>query len=255
MARQVVTDTVPLDYDLTCWYLNVRRVMELVGVHSILPDLKTIAAIGEVADPLRKNALPITLKDNLVQWLRQNNPPTLGQLLIQDSLRPNALFTHYSNYFCRGSRQVSEALRKGKPFVPQLEAYSKLDEFHPGQRVTFRFNHEHLTANSSWTELNWIFPSAVTGRCYHASPIQQDYIRPAGRKLGLGDIGWHTFRHTYRSWLDLVGTPIGVQQKLMRHAQIATTMNVYGNAMMESKREANSKVVQMVLRQEVRKAK
>lgn len=95
----------------------------------------------------------------------------------------------------------------------------------------------------------------MTGRCYHASPIQQDYIRPAGRKLGLRDIGWHTFRHTYRSWLDLVGTPIGVQQKLMRHAQIATTMNVYGNAMMESKREANSKVVQMVLRQEVRKAK
>jgi len=46
-----------------------------------------------------------------------------------------------------------------------------------------------------------------------------------------------------------------VQQKLMRHAQIATTMNVYGNAMMESKRAANSKVLQMVLRQEVRKAK
>jgi hypothetical protein len=53
----------------------------------------------------------------------------------------------------------------------------------------------------------------------------------------------------------LVGTTIGVQQKLMRHAQIATTMNVYGNAMMESKREANSKVVQMALRQEVRKAR
>jgi integrase len=105
------------------------------------------------------------------------------------------------------------------------------------------------------SEEGWVFPSPVTGRCYHASPIQQDYIRPAGRKLGLGDIGWHTFRHTYRSWLDLVGTPIGVQQKLMRHAQIATTMNVYGNAMMESKREANSKVVQMSLRQEVRKAK
>ena len=105
------------------------------------------------------------------------------------------------------------------------------------------------------SEEGWVFPSPVTGRCYHASPIQQDYIRPAGRKLVLGDIGWHTFRHTYRSWLDLVGTSIGVQQKLMRHAQIATTMNVYGNAMMESKREANSKVVQMALRQEVRKAK
>jgi hypothetical protein len=36
----------------------------------------------------------------------------------------------------------------------------------------------------------------------------------------------------------------------MRHAQIATTMNVYGNSMMESKREANSKVVQMALKPE-----
>jgi len=105
------------------------------------------------------------------------------------------------------------------------------------------------------SEEEWVFPSPVTGRCYHASPIQQDYIRPAGRKLELGDIGWHTFRHTYRSWLDLVGTTIGVQQKLMRHAQIATTMNVYGNAMMESKREANTKVVQMAFRQGVRKAR
>jgi len=94
---------------------------------------------------------------------------------------------------------------------------------------------------------HWVFPSHVTGEPYHASPIQQDYIRPAGRKLGLGDIGWHTFRHTYRSWLDATGAPIGVQQKLMRHAQVATTMNVYGNALMESKREANSKIVQLVL--------
>jgi integrase len=105
------------------------------------------------------------------------------------------------------------------------------------------------------SEEGWMFPSPVTGRCYHASPIQQDYIRAAGRKLGLGDIGWHTFRHTYRSWLDSVGTSMGVQQKLMRHAQIATTMNVYGHAMMESKRAANSKVVQMVLRPALKEAK
>jgi integrase len=42
------------------------------------------------------------------------------------------------------------------------------------------------------SEEGWVFPSTITGRCYHASPIQQDYIRPAGRNLGLGDIGWHT---------------------------------------------------------------
>ncbi|HKU24654.1 MAG TPA: tyrosine-type recombinase/integrase [Candidatus Sulfotelmatobacter sp.] len=61
-------------------------------------------------------------------------------------------------------------------------------------------------------------------------------------------IGWHTFRHTYRSWLDETGAPMKVQQELMRHASIQTTMNVYGQAMSSSKREANSKVVEMVLK-------
>lgn len=41
----------------------------------------------------------------------------------------------------------------------------------------------------------------------------------------------------------------------MRHAQVATTMNVYGNALMTTKREANSKVVQMVLRPALKAAK
>jgi len=44
--------------------------------------------------------------------------------------------------------------------------------------------------------------------------------------------------------------PLGVQQKLMRHANIATTMNVYGRAFMESKRKANTSVVQRVLLQD-----
>jgi integrase len=134
-------------------------------------------------------------------------------------------------------------------------------------------------------ESDILFQSPVTGRHYHASPIQQDYIRPAGCCLvecptcgagagvwcltdspvpngkrvplhderwvaagKLGHMGWHTFRHTYRSWLDGTGAPIGVQQKLMRHAQVSTTMNVYGNALMESKREANTAVVSKILR-------
>ncbi len=45
------------------------------------------------------------------------------------------------------------------------------------------------------------------------------------------------------------GAPLGVQQKLMRHAQISTTMNVYGNALMDSKRDANSKVAKLALGQ------
>ena len=98
------------------------------------------------------------------------------------------------------------------------------------------------------TREGWVFASPRTGRPFHQDSIQKDYIRPAGRCAGLGDnLGWHTFRHSYRSWLDDVGAPIGVQKELMRHASIQTTMNVYGKAMMDSKRHANSEVVRMIL--------
>lgn len=60
-------------------------------------------------------------------------------------------------------------------------------------------------------------------------------------------MSWHTLRHTYRSWLDAAGAPIGVPQKLMRHAQVSTTMNRYGTALMNEKRKANANVVRMVV--------
>lgn len=50
------------------------------------------------------------------------------------------------------------------------------------------------------------------------------------------------------SWLDETGAPMKVQQELMRHASIQTTMNVYRQAMSSPKRETNGKVVEMVLK-------
>jgi len=95
-----------------------------------------------------------------------------------------------------------------------------------------------------------VFPSPLTGRCFYAGIIQRQILRPKGASIGVTQLGWHTFRHTYRSLLDETGAPIGVQQKLMRHSNVATTMNVYGNSTLRAKQQANSKVVQMVMRRE-----
>lgn len=101
------------------------------------------------------------------------------------------------------------------------------------------------------TSTGLVFESPTTGKCFHASTVQQDYLKPVGECLGLEGLGWHTFRHTYRSLLDETGAPVGVQQRLMRHSNVATTMNVYGNAALRAKQEANSKVVQMVMKKAV----
>jgi len=96
------------------------------------------------------------------------------------------------------------------------------------------------------SEGDWVFPNPNTGGVWHASVLQGDVLVPTGKDVGIERLGWHTFRHSYRSMLDACGAPVGVQQKLMRHAQVSTTMK-YGNAYMTEKRKAHGAVVQMVL--------
>jgi integrase len=95
----------------------------------------------------------------------------------------------------------------------------------------------------------FVFQSPITGGCYYSGIIQRQVLKPRGVEVGIPALGWHTFRHTYRALLDETGAPIGVQQKLMRHSNVSTTMNVYGNASIRAKQQANSKVVQMVMAQ------
>jgi integrase len=85
----------------------------------------------------------------------------------------------------------------------------------------------------------------------NGSRIHSECNALAAERCGIGHIGWHTFRHTFRSSLDETGAPLKVQQELMRHADIRTTMNIYGKAMERSKREAHGKVVRLVLASQV----
>jgi integrase len=77
--------------------------------------------------------------------------------------------------------------------------------------------------------------------------MQHNYLRPAAVKAGLGPIGWHTLRHTYRAWLGDNGEPLTVQKEPMRHASIQTTLNTYGGGMMDSMREAHGRIVRQAI--------
>lgn len=94
---------------------------------------------------------------------------------------------------------------------------------------------------------NWVFANPDTGNPWWSGRIQQKTLAPAAKKAGIGSIGWHTFRHTYSTLLRSLKVDVKVQQELLRHADIRTTMNVYTQAIPEDLREANSKVVCMVL--------
>ena len=95
---------------------------------------------------------------------------------------------------------------------------------------------------------DWMFASPV--QIGHL-PWSYDQVwrmyQKAGAKAGIGALGTHSLRHTYRSWLDAVGTPVAVQQKLMRHADIRTTMNIYGDIVTDEMAVASGKVTRLAL--------
>ncbi len=95
---------------------------------------------------------------------------------------------------------------------------------------------------------DWIFASPVKlGRLPISYPWVWKSFQQAAMVAGIGKLATHTMRHSYRSWLDAAGTPMAVQQKLMRHSDIRTTMNVYGDVVTNEESQAHSKVVAMAL--------
>jgi integrase len=96
--------------------------------------------------------------------------------------------------------------------------------------------------DKSQKESVWVFANPSTGLPYQGPSIQQRWLRPAGEKIGMVGVGFHTFRHSHKTWLDSLGTPMGVMKDLLRHSNISVTMNVYGRTLSPEKRLYNDKL-------------
>jgi len=82
-----------------------------------------------------------------------------------------------------------------------------------------------------------------------ARPGWRPDIQPAAEIAGVGKVGWHTFRHSYRAWLKGFNTPLEIQKELMRHSNLKTTVEIHGVEpdVAPAHRKANTAVVKMLL--------
>jgi integrase len=95
---------------------------------------------------------------------------------------------------------------------------------------------------------DWVFASPVKlCRMPLGYTSVWNVLTTTSTRLGIAHVSSHCFRHTYRSWLDALGSPIGVQQRMMRHSSITTTAN-YGDTVPADLRQAHEKVVHRALR-------
>jgi integrase len=100
---------------------------------------------------------------------------------------------------------------------------------------------------------DWVFPSTIHAGTLplNSKWIQQNVLIPAGKAIGLDfNLGWHTFRHSYKVLLERAGADLTVQRDLMRHADSHTTSQIYGEVEFDRMRDANDKAVTLAFREE-----
>lgn len=120
--------------------------------------------------------------------------------------------------------------------------------------------HDNLVAAlKAWKQAepvieDWVFGSPVTSRPYHRDSLQADHLRPAGRDktVRIPNLGWHSFRHTYRAMMRDLGLPLEVQQRLMRHASMDMTLK-YGGRQMKALKGHSDTIVEILTKNKERK--
>jgi integrase len=75
---------------------------------------------------------------------------------------------------------------------------------------------------------------------------KEGHLIPPGQQLGIPNLGWHDFRHTYRAMMDEEKLTLEEQRVLMRHEDIRTTLGYGGKSKAETVRGANARVAEML---------
>jgi integrase len=98
-------------------------------------------------------------------------------------------------------------------------------------------------------DTDWVFASPYYGgrTPYLPESILRTRIKPAALRIGLGEIGWHTFRHTYSTLLRGLKVDVKAQQLLMRHKSPLITLGIYTHEVPGELRKANRKLTQLLV--------
>ncbi len=104
--------------------------------------------------------------------------------------------------------------------------------------------------DSSYSQpYDWVFASPRTkGKSpYWPDIILSRVVRPAVARAGIEKhVGWHTFRHSFSTMLIGNGENVKVVQELMRHANCRCTLEIYSQARIQAKRDAQHRIIQMI---------
>jgi integrase len=257
------------------WLSDVRTVEVEQWLHSLPYAPATRSKIRNIMSTLFNHGIrhewihrnPITKVRASAKRLREPDvlsPAELSALIAELPLREKAMVMLAASTGLRRSEFIALTWRDIDPLLIQVNVLRSCVRNHFGDTKT-EASRRPVPLHSSvvqclneWRKKSkhngdddFLFPS---NRKEGKQPITPDMvlkkvIRPAlVRAKIIGKvIGWHSFRHSLATNLRAAGADLKTAQELLRHANSRITLDIYTRAISATKREANNKVMEMVI--------
>jgi hypothetical protein len=136
--------------NLSSYYLSPKRALEIVDQKSLQVRLKQAQTFQEIGgDHLGRMMVLNVLEEALLSWMVSAKPPTLGELILQGHATIGKIFTHRTDFNCKGVTQAAFQVAQGRPLQLLPYLYSKLDAYQEGLKVKLDIHPSDLTTSSS----------------------------------------------------------------------------------------------------------
>ena len=254
---------------------DVRTMQVEEWLHSLALAPGTRSKIRNVMSALFNHAIryewihhnPITKVRCSAKRLREPDVLTPGEfvaLLAELPLREKAMVMLAASTGLRRSELVALTWRNVDPVLMQVNVLRSCvrgrfgDTKTEASRKPVPLHPAVIDCLYAWREISpygdddhFLFPSIRKEGKQPVTPdmVLKRVIRPALERAGITGkvVGWHTFRHSLATNLRAAGADLKTAQELLRHANSRITLEIYTRAISATKREANNKVVEMLM--------
>lgn len=183
-----------LKIDMTAWYLNNERVMQLLGstFMSYAPMLANSKSLEDIFSPVSRART--ALIEGLKTWLQHNSVPSLCELIEKGEIQDGARFTIYHDFYGKGLKGLE--IDGPVPAGTICELHNKLRfmEVDP-YRLRIQYSPAGLCNASAWSRLSGSSRLFVFG--YIERLVDGDLF---ARPYFIGDLHPDNFSNKGRYW-------------------------------------------------------
>ncbi|MGH9466545.1 MAG: tyrosine-type recombinase/integrase, partial [Terriglobales bacterium] len=111
---------------------------------------------------------------------------------------------------------------------------------------TLREDLQRLFAITTHPEPDALVFQSVRGTPLSDTNLLHRHLKPAGSKLGIPWLNWHTLRRTHATLFQLAGGSLREAQAQLGHSRMSTTLEIYTLPLPASQRAAVEKLSEMM---------